>query len=140
MLSLNRPAIIAAGLGGFLWAAKGLVITLNDGSFDPLESFFFLGGLFCLLAACVLVSASLSRRLRPVARVAATIGGTFALIAATLAIEAVGVRVIGAIASGDNLGLEKEGGILLCGIAWMTLAAVGARSLERRPAARAVTA
>ena len=140
MLSLSRPAIAAAGLGGALWTVKALVITANDGSFSPLEDAVFLGGLAALTTAAVLVAWSLTRRLRPPARVAATIAGTIALVAATIAIETLGKALVGGLATGDNLGLEEEGGILLAGVVWTTLAIVAARAGERRSGARAVTA
>ena len=140
MLSLNRPTIIAAGLGGGLWTAKAIGITINDGSIDPLESVLFIGGLLALVAAMVLAALHLTRRLKPLARVPAAIGAAVALFAVTILLEAVGNATIGGVATGDNLGLEEEGGILLCGLAWLALAVTAARSGERRHAVPAVAA
>jgi hypothetical protein len=127
MSSLPRPALLAAGLGGLLWTVKALVITANDGSFDPLENVFFIGGLLALLATAVLVAAHLTRRLRLAARVPATIAAALGLVLATLLLESLGKGVLATIATGDNLGLEEEGGILACGLAWLTLAVVAMR-------------
>jgi hypothetical protein len=132
MTSLPRPALIAAGLGGLLWTVKALVITANDGSFDPLEGVFFIGGLLALLAAAVLVGAHLTRRLSLAARIPATLAAALGLVAASLVLEALGKGLVAAVASGDNLGLEEEGGILACGVAWLTLAIVAARRRSLR--------
>ena len=128
--SLSRPAILAAGLGGALWTVKALVITANDGSFDPLEGVFFIGGLLALLAACVLVALSLARRQRGARRVAIAVAGPLVLVAATLVLESAGKELVAALAPGDNVGLEEEGGILTCGLAWLTLAVVAARGKQ----------
>lgn len=136
MLSLNRPTIAFAGLGGLLWTVKATVITLNDGSFQPLEGVFFLGGLVALLVAAALVAHALTRRLGGPVRAAATVIATIGLLAATVLLEQVGVAAVSSVASGDNVGLEEEGGILLCGIAWLALAAAA----TRRPVAHAVAA
>ena len=131
MNSLSRPTIIAAGLGGLLWTVKALVITANDGSFDPLESYFFIGGLLSLLAAAVLLANDVTRRLRGVRRVGAAIVAAVAAVAASLALEAIGKSFVAALASGSNLGLEQEGGILCCGLAWLALAGVSATQRTR---------
>jgi hypothetical protein len=127
MFSLPRPALVAAGLGGVLWTVKALVITANDGSFDPLEGVFFIGGLLSLVAAAFLVGAHLTRRLKLVLRIPATVAAAAGLVAASLLLESLGKTVIAAVASGDNVGLEQEGGILACGVAWLALAIVAAR-------------
>ena len=127
MHSLHRSALLAAGLGGLLWTVKAVVITANDGSFDPLESVFFIGGLLALLAAAVLVGAHLTGGLRLAARIPATAAAALGLVVASLLLESLGKGAIAAVASGDNVGLEQEGGILACGLAWLTLAVVAAR-------------
>jgi hypothetical protein len=132
MNSITRPALIAAGIGGLLWTAKAVIITVNDGSFDPLESFFFIGGLLALVAAAVLVGAHLTRRLRLAARIPATVAAALGLVVATLLLESLGKSVIAAIARGDNLGLEEEGGILACGLAWLALAVAALRGRAGR--------
>jgi len=136
MTSLTRTAVTAAALGGTLWTVKVVVITARDGSFDPLESVFFIGGLLALLAASVLVPLALSRGLRPLPRAAVVLAGTFALVAVTLALEAIGKALAGAVYSGGNVGIAEESGILLCGVAWLavaaTLAARGGVSVARR--------
>ena len=53
-------------------------------------------------------------------------------------IESVGKELVAAIASGSNVGLEEEGGILFCGLAWMALA--GASLRAHRPGVRPVAA
>jgi hypothetical protein len=136
MNSLSRLTILAAGLGGLLWTVKALVITANDGSFDPLEGVFFIGGLLALLSAAMLLAADVTRRLGGVRRAGAAIAVAAAAIAATLMLEVLGKNAVAALASGDNVGLEQEGGILCCGLAWLALAAwsaVGA-SGARSPA------
>jgi hypothetical protein len=138
MNSLSRTTILAAGLGGLLWTIKALVITANDGSFDPLESVFFIGGLLSLLAASVLLGVDVSRRLRGVRRACVAIAAAVAAVAATLMLEALGKNAVAALASGNNLGLEQEGGILACGLAWLALAAWSA--LNRPSDAAAVAA
>jgi hypothetical protein len=138
MNSLSRITIAAAGLGGLLWTVKALVITANDGSFDPLEGVFFIGGLLSLLAAAVLLGVDVSRRLGGVRRVGAVIAAAVAAVATSLVLEAFGKSAIAALASGDNVGLEEEGGILCCGLAWLALAtwaAVGRRTVELDPGA-----
>ena len=140
MLSLSRSATNAAATGGVLWTVKALAITVNDGSVQPAEGVLFLGGLAALLVACALVAAHLARNLRTAARVAATAGGFVALCAITVMLEAVGNGVIGGLATGDNVGLEEEGGILLAGLAWTALAVAAARSRDRITAPRAVAA
>jgi hypothetical protein len=133
MNSLSRITILAAGLGGLLWTVKALTITANDGSFDPLESFFFIGGLLSLVAAAVLLGVDVTRRLRGVRRAGAAILAAIGAIAATLLLEGLGKSAIAGIASGNNVGLEEEGGILCCGLAWLALAtwsAIGRRSAE----------
>lgn len=126
MFSLPSPAILAAATGGLLWTFKVAVITARDGSFDPLESWVFIGGLLALAAAAVLVALHLTRRLRGVARVAVTIVAALGLIAATLVLESIGKALVGGLSDGGNLGLEEEGGILLAGLTWLAVAASAA--------------
>jgi hypothetical protein len=133
---LSRPAIVVAAAGGLLWTVKALVITARDSSFGLLENVAFLGGLGGVLAACVLVAASLARRLTGPRRAAATALGAFALFAATLALESLGKGVISAAASGDNLGLEEESGILACGVAWLLVGLAGGVVRSARGGAR----
>jgi hypothetical protein len=138
MNKLSRITILAAGLGGLLWTVKALVITANDGSFDPLESVFFIGGLLSLVAAAVLIGLDVTRRLAGIRRAGAVIGAAVAVVAASLVLEGLGKNAVAALASGSNLGLEQEGGILVCGLAWLALAAWAAshhRSAEVAPAA-----
>jgi hypothetical protein len=136
MTSLPRPALLAAGLGGVLWTIKALVITANDGSFDPLEGVFFIGGLLALVATAFLVGAHLTRRLNLALRIPATVAAAAALVGASLLLETIGKNIVAAIASGDNVGLEQEGGILACGLAWLTVAFLAARR-RAAPVARA---
>jgi hypothetical protein len=138
MNTLSRITILAAGLGGLLWTVKALVITANDGSFDPLENVFFIGGLLSLLAASVLLGVDVTRRLGGIRRVGAAIAAAVAAVAATLVLEGLGKTAVAALASGSNLGLEEEGGILCCGLAWLALAAWSA--IGRRGAAAAAAA
>jgi hypothetical protein len=133
MNALSRITILAAGLGGLLWTVKALTITANDGSFDPLENVFFIGGLLSLLAASMLLGADLSRGLRGIRRAVAAIAAAVAAVAATLVLEGLGKSAVAALASGSNVGLEEEGGILCAGLAWLALAAwsaIGRRSAE----------
>jgi hypothetical protein len=138
MKTLSRTTILAAGLGGLLWTVKALVITANDGSFDPLESVFFIGGLLSLVATSVLLGVDLSRGRRGIRRAVATIAVAVAAVTATLVLEGLGKSAVAALASGNNLGLEEEGGILCCGLAWLALAARSA--IGRRSAQGAVAA
>jgi hypothetical protein len=131
MNSLSRITILAAGLGGLLWTVKALVITANDGSFDPLEGVFFIGGLLSLLAASVLLGVDVTRRLRGVRRIGAVIAAAAFAVALSLVLEGLGKSAVAALASGDNVGLEEEGGILCCGLAWLALAAWAAFGLPR---------
>jgi hypothetical protein len=131
MHMLSRLTITAAGLGGLLWTVKALVITANDGSFDPLESYFFIGGLLSLLAASVFLGVDVSRRLGGIRRAGAAIAAAVAAVAATLVLEGLGKSAVAAVASGSNVGLELEGGILCCGLAWLALAAWSAAPTER---------
>jgi hypothetical protein len=119
MLTSTRIAATVAGLGGLCWTVKALVITALDSSFDPLEGVFFIGGLLALLAAALLTAPLLTKRLRGLARVAATAGAAAGLVAATFAVTVAGQALVAAIAPGSNLGLEEEGGILLAGLAWL---------------------
>lgn len=136
MNALSRITILAAGLGGLLWTVKAVVITAGDGSFDPLESVFFIGGLLLLVAASVLLGVDVSRRLSGVRRAAAAIAAAVAAVAATLVLEGLGKSAVAALASGNNVGLEQEGGILWCGLAWLTLAAWSALSRRTAPMPR----
>jgi hypothetical protein len=138
MKTLSRTTILAAGLGGLLWTVKALVITANDGSFDPLESVFFIGGLLSLVATSVLLGVDLSRGRRGLRRAGGTIAVAVAAVTATLVLEGLGKSAVAALASGNNLGLEEEGGILCCGLAWLALAARSA--IGRRSAQGAVAA
>ena len=138
MNTLSRITILAAGLGGLLWTVKALVITANDGSFDPLESVFFIGGLLSLIAAAVLLAIDATRRLGGVRRAGAVIVAVPAAIAAMIVIEGLAKTAVAALASGSNLGLEQEGGILCCGLAWLALAAWAA--IGRRSTTTAVAA
>jgi hypothetical protein len=131
MNSLSRITILAAGLGGLLWTVKALVITANDGSFDPLEGVFFIGGLLSLVAASVLLGVDVTRRLRGVRRIGAVIAAAVLAVALSLVLEGLGKSAVAALASGDNVGLEEEGGILCCGLAWLALAAWAAAGLPR---------
>jgi hypothetical protein len=138
MNTLSRITILAAGLGGLLWTVKALGITANDGSFDPLENVFFIGGLLSLVAAAMLLGVDVTRRLHGIARASAAIAAAVAAVAATLVLEGLGKSAVAALASGNNLGLEEEGGILCCGLAWLALAAwsaIGRRSAEAAAAA-----
>ena len=133
MNALSRITILAAGLGGLLWTVKALTITANDGSFDPLESVFFIGGLLSLLAASMLLGVDVTRRLNGIRRAGAAVAAAVAAVAATLVLEGLGKSAVAALASGSNLGLEEEGGILCSGLAWLALAAwsaIGRRSAE----------
>ena len=137
MTSLTRTGLLAAALGGGLWTAKALIITANDGSFDPLEGVFFLGGLAAVLTAAVLLAIALTARAGGVGRVVAAAAATVGLVAATLLVESAGKSLVAGLASGDNLGLEEEGGILLCGLAWLAVGVIGLRrrrSAVARPA------
>jgi hypothetical protein len=138
MNTLSRITILAAGLGGLLWTVKALVITANDGSFDPLESVFFIGGLLLLLAASVLLGADVTRRLGGIRRAGAAITAAVIAVAVTLLLEGLGKSAVAGLASGSNVGLEAEGGILCCGLAWLALAAWS--TIGRRSAQGAVTA
>jgi hypothetical protein len=132
MNTLSRITILAAGLGGLLWTVKALVITANDGSFDPLEGVFFIGGLLSLLAASVLLGVDVTRRLAGIRRAGAVIVVAVVAVAASLVLEGLGKSAVAALASGSNVGLEEEGGILCCGLAWLALA--GWALVRRRPA------
>ena len=131
MHSLPRHTALIAALGGLLWTVKALAIAANDGSVDPVESVLFIGGLACLLAGSVLVSLHLSRRLGGIARVAGIVAGTAALIAVTVLLETLGKGVVAGLAMGDNLGFEEEGGILVAGLAWLTLGGVALARARR---------
>ena len=134
MTKLTRTALATAAVGGALWTVKALVITARDGSFDPLESVFFIGGLLAMVAAAVLVPAHLARRVgTPMARAGAAVAGFVALIAATFALEAIGKGIAGALYDGGNLGLREESGILLAGLGWLAVAALLARRAAARP-------
>jgi hypothetical protein len=134
MNTLSRLTILVAGLGGLLWTVKALVITANDGSFDPLESVFFIGGLLSLLAAAVLLALDVTRRHGGIRRAGAAVAAALAAVAVTLALEGLGKSAVAALASGGNVGLEEEGGILCCGLAWLALAAWSATGGQRRGA------
>ena len=82
---------------------------------------------WCTTAAVLVAAHVAGTRLRGVARLGATLAGAVALVGATLVLETLGKAVVG-LAPGDNLGLEEEGGILVCGLAWLTFALVAARS------------
>jgi hypothetical protein len=137
MFSLARLTSTVAAIGGLLWTVKAVVITARDGSFDPLESFVFIGGLLALLAASVLAAMLVTARFRGAARAAAAAGAAVGLVAVTLALTEVGQVLVASVAPGGNLGLEEEGGILLAGLTWLFVA--GRISLSgrarRRPAA-----
>jgi hypothetical protein len=138
MNTLSRLTILAAGLGGLLWTVKALVITANDGSFDPLENVFFIGGLLSLVAASVLLGLDVTRRVGGIRRAGAAIAVAVAAVVASIVIEALGKSAVAAVASGSNVGLEQEGGILCCGLAWLALAVWSASG--RRSAAVAAGA
>ena len=134
MTKLSRIALASAALGGALWTVKALIITARDGSFDPLEGVFFLGGLLATVVAAALVPADLSRRLgTPAARAGAAVAGFLALVAATLALEAIGKGIADALYDGGNLGIREESGILLAGLGWLAVAALLARRAAARP-------
>jgi uncharacterized membrane protein len=137
MTNLTRSATIAAAAGGSLWTFKALVITARDGSFDPLESVVFIGGLLCILTATVLFAIVLSRRARGVARVGVGIAAGVGLFTLALLTEFAGKELVAGLASGNNLGLEEEGGILCVGLLWLALAAANLRSHARMPVAHA---
>ena len=110
---MTRTTIAVAGLGGAFWTVK--VITLTAGT-DSLEAPLFVGGLVLLLVAAVLAARDLRRWwLAP------------AFVAGTIALEALGVAVIGGLYSGANAAIEDEGGILLAGLAWLALATWAAK-------------
>jgi hypothetical protein len=133
MLTLTRPTRIAAGIGGALWTLKALVITANDGSFDPLESVVFIGGVLALTTAAVILGFHLTRGAGRLARVPAAAGVAIGLVVATLLLESLGKYVVGGIAPGDNLGLEAEGGILCCGLVWLAIARLSASGRRAAP-------
>ena len=134
MLNLSRPALLAAGLGGLAWTVKALTITAMDDSFGLLESALFLSGFALILVAAVLVARDVAARRGILAKA----GLALALVAATFLCVEQGQVLVRGIASGDNLGLEQEGGILLAGLLWLALAVVA--SLPRRSAPRPVAA
>jgi hypothetical protein len=84
-----------------------------------------------MLAACVLLGVDVTRRLGGIRRAGAVLVAAVAAVAASLVLEGLGKSAVTALASGSNLGLEQEGGILCCGLAWLALAiwaAIGRRS------------
>ena len=137
MFSLSRPAHLAAGLGGLAWTVKALVITARDDSFGLLESVLFIAGFALLLAAAVLVARDIVHR-SGAAGVLAKAAAAIGLFALTFLCVEQGQVLVRGIASGDNLGLEQEGGILLAGLLWLAIAV--AASLPRRSAPRTVAA
>ena len=137
MFTLSRPALLAAGLGGLAWTVKALVITALDDSFGLLESALFLAGFALTIAACILVARDLVHR-RGAAGVLAKIAVAIGLFALTFLCVEQGQVLVRGIASGDNLGLEQEGGILLAGLLWLAIAAAG--SVPRRSVPRSVPA
>lgn len=133
MFTFPRTTTALAITGGLLWTIKVGVITARDASFDPLESWVFIGGLLAILTAAVFVAMHLTRALRGIARAAGALGATIALIGATLALEAIGAAVVGGLHGGGNLGLENEGGILFAGLAWLALGATAAIRTRTHP-------
>lgn len=139
MLNLSRPALLAAGLGGLAWTVKALTITARDDSFGVLESALFLSGFALLLVAAVLVARDVVAR-RGAGGLLAKVAVALGLIAATFLCVEQGQVLVREIASGDNLGLEQEGGILLAGVLWLAVAAAAAASVPRRGVRRSVVA
>src|SRR5687768_1807761 len=136
MTKITRIAIAAAAAGGALWTVKAAIITVRDAGFDPLEGVFFIGGLLAVVAAALLVPLALSQGRRPLARGAAVIAGVPLLVAATLAVEALGKTLAEELYAGGNLGIAQESGILLCGLAWLAGAILlGSRRVRPRAAA-----
>jgi hypothetical protein len=135
MLNLSRTAILAAGLGGAAWTVKALVITARDDSFGLLESILFVGGLVLLLLAAVLVARDVAGRRGTLA----VTGLAVVLVAITFVASEQVQPLVRELASGDNLGLEQEGGILFAGVAWLLLAVAAAMS-RRDVASPAVAA
>ena len=135
MPKLTRIALAAAGLGGLLWTVKAIVIAARNGSFDPLEGVFFIGGLLAIVAASVLVPLALAGRLRPAARAGLAVAGTIGFVALTLLLEAIGKSIAGGVYDGGNVGIAEESGILLAGLGWLVIAAVLARRAATPPAA-----
>lgn len=121
MHKLSRLTIAVAALGGSLWIVKSLVMTVTDDSFGTAESVCFVGGLLALGIACVLAAWDLAGdpTALGVLRTAGVAVGLFALTSLVLALGQTGVA---AIAPGDNLGLEEEGGVALAGLAWLVVA------------------
>ena len=78
----------------------------------------------------MLLGIDVTCRLGGIRRAAAALVAAVAAVAATLPLETLGKGAVAALAPGSNLGLEQEGGILFCGLAWLTLAARSA--IERR--------
>lgn len=120
-----RIAFTAAAVGGGAWAVKAAIITVKDGSFNPAESVFFLGGLLGILSAGVLLAWTAAARAPIAARVAFAALGLFAGFAATFAVETFSKDLIAGLAAGDNLGLEEESGIFTAGLLWFILGLTG---------------
>ena len=135
MHKLSSLTIAVAALGGALWVVKTAVITATDGSFGTLESVCFVGGLLLIVLACVLAAWDLAGRKTPLG-VAAAAGTAIGLFALTSLVLAAGQSGVAAIAPGDNLGLEEEGGVFLAGALWLALAiaATAPRRLSPRAA------
>jgi hypothetical protein len=126
MLTLSRSTIIVAALGGLCWTVKAAVITATDGGFAPVEGMLFVGGLVLLTVAAVLVARDLVRT-RGATGALMVAGVAAALVlATTLVMERVQPLIRG-LASGGNLGLEQEGGVLVAGVLWLAVAVAAAR-------------
>jgi hypothetical protein len=126
MLTLSRPATIAAGLGGLAWTVKAALITAADREVPPIEGILFVGGLALLLAAAVLVARDVVRS-RGAAGIAGTAGVALGLVVVTTLITENVQPLVRGLAAGDNLGLEQEGGVLVAGLVWLAVAAAAAR-------------
>jgi hypothetical protein len=132
MLTLRRPAILTAGLGGLCWTVKAALLAAADREVPPVEGLLFVGGLALLLVAAGLVARDVVRA-RGVAGVLASTGLALALVLATFLVTENAQPLVRGIASGDNLGFEQEGGVFVAGLLWLALAAAAARPLSRPP-------
>jgi hypothetical protein len=59
---LARWGAIAAIIGGTIWVAKFAVITARDDDFEPLEGFFYFGGLIGILLGSLGLAAFVAAR------------------------------------------------------------------------------
>lgn len=127
MSSVPRLTIAAAAIGGISWIIKTVTITVRDAYFEPLESVFFFVGMVGVTVAIATLAWHLTARLNTAMRTFASFAAVVAIVIFSLLID----KLVSAVYTGDNLGIDSEVGFFVLGVLAVGFAAFNLRGSRR---------